>query len=122
MGGHADATLRRIARLADGWLPLGKPEAMRPLVERLRLYAQEAGRDPAQIGLEAMVNSREGQPDDWVRQIEAWRELGQPILLSVQSVEALHRSASISRLSAAIRRSLSPDGSKEALPVFSEQE
>jgi hypothetical protein len=76
MGGHADAALRRIARLADGWLPLGKPEAMRPLVERLRLYAQEAGRDPAQIGLEAMVNSREGQPDDWVRQTEAWRELG----------------------------------------------
>ncbi|HLI87919.1 MAG TPA: LLM class F420-dependent oxidoreductase [Ktedonobacteraceae bacterium] len=76
MGGHADAALRRIARLADGWLPLGQPEAMRPLVERLRLYAREAGRDPAEIGLEGMVNSREGQPDEWVRQTEAWRELG----------------------------------------------
>ena len=76
IGGHADAALRRIARLADGWIPLGKPEAVRPLVERLHLYAQEAGRDPAEIGIEAMVNAREGQPDEWVRQTEAWRELG----------------------------------------------
>ena len=76
IGGHADAALRRIARLADGWLPLGKPEAVRPLVERLRLYAQEAGRDPAEIGVEAMVNAREGQLDEWIRQTEAWHALG----------------------------------------------
>jgi probable F420-dependent oxidoreductase len=76
IGGHADAALRRIARLADGWLPLGKPEAAHDLVERLRLYTQEAGRDPAEIGIEAMVNSREGQPDEWVRQTEGWRDLG----------------------------------------------
>jgi probable F420-dependent oxidoreductase len=76
IGGHADAALRRVARLADGWLPLGKPEAMRPLVERLRLYAQEAGRDPAEIGIQAMVNAREGQLDEWMRRTEAWRDLG----------------------------------------------
>jgi probable F420-dependent oxidoreductase len=76
MGGHADAALRRIAHLADGWLPLGKPEAMRPLVEHLHLYAQEAGRDPAATGIEATVNAREGQPDEWVRQTEGWRDLG----------------------------------------------
>ena len=76
IGGHADAALRRIAHLADGWLPLSKPEAARALVEHLRLYAQEAGRDPAAIGIEATVNAREGQPDEWVRQTEGWRDLG----------------------------------------------
>lgn len=76
IGGHADAALRRIARLADGWLPLGKPEVVGPLVERLRLYAQEAGRDPTEIGIEATVNAREGQPDEWKSRTEAWRALG----------------------------------------------
>jgi probable F420-dependent oxidoreductase len=76
IGGHADAALRRIARLADGWLPLGKPEAARALIERLRLYAGEAGRDPAAIGIEATVNAREGQPDEWVHQTQGWRDLG----------------------------------------------
>jgi probable F420-dependent oxidoreductase len=76
IGGHADAALRRIARLADGWLPLGKPETVGPLIERLRLYAQEAGRNPTEIGIEATVNAREGQPDEWKSQTEAWRALG----------------------------------------------
>ena len=76
IGGHADAALRRIARLADGWLPLGKPEASRALVERLHLYAQEAGRDPAAIGIEATLNAREGQLDEWVRQTKEWSDLG----------------------------------------------
>jgi probable F420-dependent oxidoreductase len=76
IGGHADTALRRIARLADGWLPLGKPAEMGPLVERLRLYAGEAGRDPMAIGMEATVYAREGQPEEWVRLTEEWRDLG----------------------------------------------
>ena len=76
IGGHADTDLRRIARLADGWLPLGKPADLRPLLERLHLYAQEAGRDPASIGIQATTSAREGQPEDWVRLTAAWRDLG----------------------------------------------
>ncbi len=76
IGGHADTALRRIARLADGWLPLGKPAEMGQLVERLRLYAGEAGRDPMAIGIEATVYAREGQLEEWVRLTEEWRDLG----------------------------------------------
>ncbi len=75
-GGSSEAALRRTARLADGWFPLGQPdEKMRATVERLRDYIGEAGRDPAAFGIEARVNYSDG-PDEWKRQVDAWRELG----------------------------------------------
>jgi probable F420-dependent oxidoreductase len=77
MGGRADALLRRTARLGDGWLPQGKPdERMREAVERLQSYITEAGRDPRKVGIEARMNAREGDLDEWVRQTEGWRNLG----------------------------------------------
>src|SRR5215470_13340533 len=77
MGGRADALLRRTARLGDGWLPQGKPdEQMREAVERLQSYIREAGRDPRKVGIEARMNAREGDLDEWMRQTEGWRELG----------------------------------------------
>jgi probable F420-dependent oxidoreductase len=76
MGGAAEVVLKRIARIADGWLPQSKPEETRPMIERLRAYAQEAGRDPSEIGIEARINLRQGTLDDWRAQLEGWRELG----------------------------------------------
>jgi probable F420-dependent oxidoreductase len=77
MGGRADALLRRTARLGDGWLPQGKPdERMREAVERLQSYIGEAGRDPSKVGIEARMNAREGDLDEWMRQTEGWRDLG----------------------------------------------
>jgi len=77
MGGRADALLRRTARLGDGWLPQGKPdERMREAVERLQSYITEAGRDPRKVGIEARMNAREGDLDEWMRQTEGWRDLG----------------------------------------------
>ena len=76
-GGSSEAALRRTARLADGWFPLGQPdEKMRTTVERLRSYIGEAGHDPAAFGIEARVNYSDGGPDEWKRQVAAWRELG----------------------------------------------
>jgi probable F420-dependent oxidoreductase len=77
LGGRADALLRRVARIGDGWFPQGKPdEQMRELVERLRSYTREAGRDPGTMGIEARVNAREGDLDEWISQTEGWRTLG----------------------------------------------
>ena len=77
IGGHADAVLRRTARLGDGWLPLGDPnDEMREAIDRLLLYTREAGRDPAQMGIGAHLDASEGDLDEWVRQTEAWRALG----------------------------------------------
>lgn len=85
MGGAADAALRRAARLADGWIqggglpnPYTRPPARSPreMVERLRGYARDAGRDPAGIGIEARVGIERGGPDDWRRAADEWRGLG----------------------------------------------
>jgi probable F420-dependent oxidoreductase len=76
-GGRADVLLRRTARLADGWFPLGRPdEQMQQTIERLRRYLQEAGRDPATFGIQAQVNARDGSPDEWMRQTQRWHDLG----------------------------------------------
>src|SRR6266550_1772046 len=77
MGGSADILLHRVARLGNGWFPQGQPDdQMRETVERLRRYVREAGRDPATVGIEARMNAREGDLDEWVRQTEGWRDLG----------------------------------------------
>ncbi len=77
MGGSADVLMRRVAHLGDGWFPQGQPdEQMQATIERLRGYITEAGRDPEAVGIEARMNAREGNLDDWVRQTEGWRELG----------------------------------------------
>jgi probable F420-dependent oxidoreductase len=77
MGGSADVLLHRVAHLGDGWFPQGQPdEQMRATVERLREYVREAGRNPDAVGIEARMNAREGNLDEWVRQTEGWRELG----------------------------------------------
>jgi probable F420-dependent oxidoreductase len=77
LGGRADTLLQRVARIADGWFPQGKPDdAMREVVDRLRQYITEAGRDPSSVGIEARVNASDGDTDEWMRQTEGWRDLG----------------------------------------------
>src|ERR1700680_1570136 len=77
LGGEVDTLLRRVARLADGWLPQKPPDDhMRETLERLRAYTREAGRDPATLGIEARRNAREGNLDEWIRQTQSWQELG----------------------------------------------
>ena len=47
IGGHSDATLRRAARHADGYIPVGDtPEECGVLFDRLDAYAGELGRGP----------------------------------------------------------------------------
>ena len=77
IGGRADVLLRRVARLGDGWFPQGRPDdQMREILERLRGYIREAGRDPSSVGIEARVNASDGDPDEWRRQTKAWQDLG----------------------------------------------
>ncbi|HLI05001.1 MAG TPA: LLM class F420-dependent oxidoreductase [Ktedonobacteraceae bacterium] len=77
MGGSADITLRRTARLADGWFPLGHPnQQMEQAIQRLRTYLQEAGRNSATFGIEAQVNIRESDLAGWIRETQRWQALG----------------------------------------------
>jgi probable F420-dependent oxidoreductase len=77
LGGSADTLLRRVARIGDGWFPQERPnDQVRATLERLSTYIREAGRDPATVGIEARMNARSGNLDEWVRQTEGWRALG----------------------------------------------
>jgi probable F420-dependent oxidoreductase len=76
-GGGAEATLRRVGRLGDGWLPQLPPDGRaRAMLDRLRGYAREAGRDPADIGIEPRLNLATTPPDGWAEYVTAWRDLG----------------------------------------------
>ncbi len=77
IGGYAEATLRRVGRLGDGWFPWREPDdAMREAVARLRGYATEAGRDPDSIGLEPQLNVGRGDPETWRAFVAGWHTLG----------------------------------------------
>lgn len=77
IGGYAEATLRRVARLGDGWFPWRPPDdTMAAALERLWRYTREAGRDPAEIGLEPRLDFGRGSPDAWHAHLEGWRRLG----------------------------------------------
>jgi probable F420-dependent oxidoreductase len=77
-GGHADATLRRIAKYGDGWIMLAHPagEAATASFEKMRGYVAEAGRDPASIGIEIWTSMGEGEPEDWRAEARFWKEAG----------------------------------------------
>jgi len=83
-----EPVMRRVARLGDGWFPSFKPnDTGHETISRLHDYAREAGRDPADIGMETRINVADGSPDVWAEQAEAWRGLG-ATHLSVNTMNA----------------------------------
>jgi probable F420-dependent oxidoreductase len=76
-GGGAEATLRRVGRIGEGWMPQRPPdERAAAMLDRLHGYAAEAGRDPAEIGIEARMSMDRVAPDGWADYAATWRELG----------------------------------------------
>jgi len=72
-----DRVLRRVARLADGWFPQMQPgDDAKATVERLKVFAQEAGRDAENIGMEPRINLADGDPEFWQEQARVWQEMG----------------------------------------------
>jgi alkanesulfonate monooxygenase SsuD/methylene tetrahydromethanopterin reductase-like flavin-dependent oxidoreductase (luciferase family) len=57
IGGASEAALRRVGRLGDGWLAsrVSDAEDGRRAIATIRRHAEQAGRDPAAIGLQSMV-------------------------------------------------------------------
>jgi probable F420-dependent oxidoreductase len=103
-GATDERALRRLAKLGDGWFPLlGPDEKCRAKIEKLRGFAQEAGRDPNAIGIEGRISYGKGDPEAWMRDLQAWKSLG-----------ATH--ASFNTMKAGIK---SPSGHIEAIRRFS---
>ena len=57
IGGNSEAAYRRVGRLGDGWLASRVSEAgdARQAIAAIHRHAEQAGRDPAAIGLQSMV-------------------------------------------------------------------
>lgn len=74
--GAADPVLRRVARMADGWMPLLVPGldriALVDAVGRVRKFCEDDGRDPATLSIHGRIYLGEG----WQRQAEEAVELG----------------------------------------------
>ncbi len=89
-GGMAEPVLRRIGKMGDGWFPkfpsldprlmtVGLERNLQDpmeLIERMRGYAREAGRDGDAIGIEGRINVGGRSPDEWRAEYEAWRDVG----------------------------------------------
>ncbi|MFZ0545022.1 MAG: LLM class F420-dependent oxidoreductase, partial [Candidatus Promineifilaceae bacterium] len=76
LGGHADAVLRRIARMADGWMTnYRSAELAAPSLEKLDNYLAEAGRSRDDFGLEPRLYYSDGE-DIWLKRLEEWRAAG----------------------------------------------
>ncbi len=77
MGGGADRVVRRIARMADGWMPQFSPDSRGKLLfEQMRSYAEEYGRNPNEIGLNGTVSVSGDDADGWAETATRWREIG----------------------------------------------
>jgi probable F420-dependent oxidoreductase len=77
-GGAADAAMKRIARIGDGWMPQMPPnERARELVEQLSADVRAAGRPESAVGIEARLGlSQIGNEARWESFARGWRDLG----------------------------------------------
>ena len=76
-GGNAEAALRRLARLGDGWIALHRRAAeARPALAMLERFLEEAGRSRSQVGLEVRISYETGDPKAWETALREWQAEG----------------------------------------------
>jgi probable F420-dependent oxidoreductase len=77
-GGHHDHTLPRIAKWGDGWMPNAYPpdQTALDIFGTLRRLTEEAGRDPAAVGIEVWTSCGEGNEADWRKEAAFWKQAG----------------------------------------------
>ena len=59
IGGAAPAALRRVGELGDGWLATSQSsdDRIREAMDTIRQHAEAAGRDPAKLGYQMMLDA-----------------------------------------------------------------
>lgn len=106
IGGYQDVTLRRVARLADGWIVFLPPdERTRGMLEQLRRYTEEAGRPVESVGIEGRLSLGQVPEGEWSAYAATWRGLGATHLCintmgmgltsPAEHIEALRRAANV---------------------------
>ena len=72
LGGMAPKVIDRVGRIADGWFPFMNP-GLSGQIQVMHAAAKQAGRDPADIGIEVMVG---GDPAKALDQLKSLRDQG----------------------------------------------
>lgn len=76
-GGGAEATLRRMAQLGDGWMPNAQPlELLAQRLDTLRGLIREAGRDPYAFGVDVRIDMVRTGESAWPETLTQLRRLG----------------------------------------------
>ena len=77
-GGMADPVLERVAKIGNGWLPLGSPnEKRKNTFDKLKKYLEQNSRSVSDIGIEAMVSLKNSNSDtDIKKDLSSWAEMG----------------------------------------------
>ncbi len=76
-GGSHDRQLRRAARIGDGWFPIGAPNTdSAAMVDALKGYLSESGRDVDSFGIEPQAQAHGGNPDLWRSHAQRWSDPG----------------------------------------------
>ena len=77
LGGAADAVLRRVAKIGDGWYyrPHSNLDA-RAALDVVRRHLEEEGRDPRSFGIQVAMRLADHAPDTWAQRVGEWQELG----------------------------------------------
>jgi probable F420-dependent oxidoreductase len=71
--GTDEAVLRRVARLADGWMTIGD---FLPHVARFQQYLREAGRDPVGFPIRGSLLAEDGGSQTWIATARAYQAAG----------------------------------------------
>jgi probable F420-dependent oxidoreductase len=77
-GGHADATMERVVKWGDGWMPLNYAPGADAIAafDKLRAIAEAAGRDPASIGIDTRTTVGIGAEAEWRETVRFWKSCG----------------------------------------------
>jgi probable F420-dependent oxidoreductase len=77
IGGRAEPALKRIGRLADGWMTQTRLDAnLRAMIERVRDYTEAAGRPRDAVQIEGRLSIKDVPEAEWREEIDRWRDLG----------------------------------------------
>ncbi len=77
-GGHDERMLRRAASLGDGWIMLAYPPDATAIdaFDTFRSHVSDAGRDPADVGIEVWTSLGDGDDDSLRSDVQFWKDAG----------------------------------------------
>jgi hypothetical protein len=95
--GTDEAVLRRVARLADGWMTIGD---FVPHVPRFQQYLRDAGRDPTGFPIRGSLVAGDGGSATWVETGRKYQAAG-VTHITIGAPPALNPAQALERLAAA---------------------